>query len=114
MDEMREAVAFTLDDLSYDPRKLPTDLNRLVRACGNLVVVDEETHVVQLAHHTVQQYLLQEHCSPFQFTVKDANVMAGEFCIAYLSFSNFESQVTRYAENKNTDMLTLGKIASRG
>jgi ankyrin repeat protein len=113
-EEMREAVAFTLEDLAYDPGKLPTDLNRLVRACGNLVIVDEETQVIQLAHHTVQQYLLQQNGSPFQFTIKGANVMAGEFCVAYLSFSNFESQVTRYAENKNIDMLALGRIASRG
>lgn len=113
LDGLREAVAFTLDDLSYDPRKLPTDLNRLIRACGNLVVV-KETQIVQLAHYTVQQYLLQLGDSPFQFTIKDANVMAGEFCVTYLSFSNFESQITRYADNKNTNMLALGKIASRG
>jgi hypothetical protein len=114
LDGLREAVAFTLEDLLYDPRKLPTDLNRLIRACGNLVVVDEETQLVQLAHHTVQQYLLQPYCRPFQFTIRDANVMAGEFCVAYLSFSNFESQITRYADSKNTDMLALCKIASRG
>jgi ankyrin repeat protein len=114
VEELREGVAFTLDDREYDPRKLPTDLTRLVRACGNLVVVDEETQVVQLAHHTVQQYLLQPDGSPFQFTIEDANITAGEFCVAYLSFSNFESQVTRYAENRNTDMSALGRIASRG
>lgn len=114
LEEMREAVAFTLEDLTYDPRKLPTDLNRLVRACGNLVVVDEESQVIQLAHHTVQQYLLQQNGNPFQFTIKDANIMAGELCVAYLSFTNFESQITRYADNKNTDMLALEKIASRG
>jgi ankyrin repeat protein len=114
LEELREAVAFTLEDLAYDSEKLPTDLNRLIRACGNLVVADEETQVIQLAHHTVQQYLLQQDGSPFQFTIRDANVMAGEFCVAYLSFADFESQVTRYAENKNTDMFALGKIASRG
>jgi ankyrin repeat protein len=114
IEQMREAVAFTLEDLTYDSRKLPTDLNRLVRACGNLVVVDEESHVIQLAHHTVQQYLLQQNGNPFQFTIKEANIMTGELCVAYLSFTNFESQITRYAENKNTEMLALEKIASRG
>lgn len=65
LEEMREAVTFTLKDLTYDPRKLPTDLNRLVRACGNLVIVDEESQVIQLAHHTVQQYLLQQNGNLF-------------------------------------------------
>jgi hypothetical protein len=113
LEELREAVAFTLEDLTYDPGKLPTDMNRLVRACGNLVVIDKESQVIQLAHHTVQQYLLQQDSNPFQFTIKDANVMAGEFCVAYLSLTNFETQIIRYAENKNTDMLALGRIASR-
>lgn len=40
--------------------------------------------------------------------------MAGELCVAYLSFTDFESQIARYADNKNTDMLALEKIASRG
>lgn len=56
--ELREAIAFTIEDKVWDKSKMPNDLHRLIRACGNLVVVDEETDVVQFAHYTVQQYLL--------------------------------------------------------
>lgn len=40
--------------------------------------------------------------------------MAGEFCVAYLSFSNFDAQLTRYKENVNTDITALNNIASKG
>ncbi|TVY80508.1 Vegetative incompatibility protein HET-E-1 [Lachnellula suecica] len=105
VDELREGIAFTLGDREWNPDKVVTNFNRLVRACGNLVVVNSETQVVQLAHASE---------SPFHFTIQEANIMAGEFCIAYLSFSNFETQVIRYTENANTDVAALGKIASRG
>ncbi|KAE8442960.1 hypothetical protein EG329_002498 [Mollisiaceae sp. DMI_Dod_QoI] len=114
VDELREAVAFTLDDVEWDPNKIVTDLNRLVRACSNLVTVDTETHVVQLAHYTVEQYLLGPETTKYHFTPQEADIMAGEFCIAYLSFSNFETRVARYQENTNTNLVALGRIASRG
>jgi hypothetical protein len=56
MDELREAIAFTVDDEFWDATKIPNDLKRLVRVCGNLVIVDEETEKVQLAHHTGKKF----------------------------------------------------------
>lgn len=53
VDELREGIAFELEDEEWDPEKVPTDFNRLVRACGNLVVIDKETQVVQLGMHAL-------------------------------------------------------------
>lgn len=105
VDELCEGIAFTLADEQWDPDKIPTNFNRLVQACSNLVVVDADTQTVQLAHFTVQQYLLQPEETRFHFTLQEANMMAGECCIAYLNFSDFETQVTRYKANANTDMI---------
>lgn len=96
------------------PRKIATDISRLTRACGNLIIVDEETQLVQLAHYTVQQYLLRPGHSNFHFAIHEASSYVGEVCVSYLSFRNFDSQVTRYRDNSNTDMFALSKIASRG
>ena len=114
VDELREGIAFTLDDEAWDGEKVVTDFRRLVRACGNLVVIDGETQIVQLAHYTVQQYLLQPRENRLRFTIQEANNMAGEVCVAYLNFSNFDTRMTRYKENMNTDMIALSKIASHG
>ncbi|KAF4631653.1 hypothetical protein G7Y89_g6473 [Cudoniella acicularis] len=114
VDELREGIAFTIADTEWNPEKIASNFNRLVRACSNLLVVDEETQIVQLAHHTVHQYLLEHGDPRFHFTMDEANNMAGEFCIAYLNFSNFDSQITRYKETIYTDMVTLGKVAGHG
>lgn len=58
IDEIQEAVAFTIDDSCWDESKIPNDIARLVRACGNLVVIDEKTTIIQFAHYTIEQYLL--------------------------------------------------------
>lgn len=58
MDELCEGIAFDIDDVRWDINKIPTDLVRLVRACSHLVLIDDETKVVQFAHCTVQQYNL--------------------------------------------------------
>ncbi|TVY93107.1 Ankyrin [Lachnellula willkommii] len=114
VEELREGIAFTLVDTEWDSTKIVTNFNRLVRACRNLVIVDSDSQIVQLAHYTVQQYLLRSSENPFCFTIQEANIMAGEFCVAYLSFSNFDTQLTRYKENVNTDIAALNKIASKG
>ncbi|KAH7348858.1 hypothetical protein BKA65DRAFT_550923 [Rhexocercosporidium sp. MPI-PUGE-AT-0058] len=114
VEELREAIAFTLDDEEWKGEKIVTSIHRLIRACGNLVIIDGDTRVVQFAHYTVQQYLLASSIGFFHFTSQDANFMAGEFCIAYLNFSNFETQVTKFRANAYTDMTSLGMLASRG
>ncbi|KAL2064621.1 hypothetical protein VTL71DRAFT_3758 [Oculimacula yallundae] len=114
VDELREGVAFTLDDEEWTQEKVLTNFNRLVRACGNLVVIDEAGHIVTLAHFTVQQYLLKDRPGFFHFSVEDANEMAGQFCLAYLNFSNFETSMTTYKHNAIADLVALEKLAANG
>ncbi|KAI9871159.1 MAG: hypothetical protein M1830_003253, partial [Pleopsidium flavum] len=95
--ELTEAIAFGPTDRSWDARKIP-DATRSIQACGNLVVFDEDDKTVRLAHHSVRQFLLepptQDPISEFHFQLSQANVEAGELCVAYLSFSDFETQLT--------------------
>lgn len=37
--------------------------------------------------------------------------MTGAFCVAYLSFSDFEAQITKYKANMDTDMIALAVVA---
>ncbi len=77
-------------------------------------MIDGDTQVVSLAHYTVQQSFLKPEESFFHFFIDDANQMVGDFCIAYLSISNFETRMTTYKENSNTDIMALEKLASHG
>lgn len=95
--ELTEAIAFGPTDRSWDAKKIP-DATRSIQACGNLVVLDEDEKTVRLAHHSVRQFLLepptQDSIPEFHFQLSEANVDAGELCVAYLSFSDFETQLT--------------------
>lgn len=104
--QMREAIAFTIEDTEWDRDKIVTSFNRLVRACSNLIVVDEETTIVRLAHHTVHQYLLESGEGRFHFAEQEAHDMALEFCVAYLNFSCFDSQISTQRDNPAVEMAT--------
>lgn len=114
VDELREGVVFSLDDTEWKRDKIVTNFNRLVRACSNLVAVDSKTQIVELSHYTVEQYLLQNERASLHFKHEEAQIMGGEFCLAYLSFADFETRVTRFKENATTNMIALGQIAKHG
>jgi len=110
VDELCEGIAFTIDDEYWDEDKIPTDVLRLVRACGSLVVIDEESQTVELAHYTVQQYILDKQASKekfFHFNRAEADELLGEVCVAYLNFSDFETKITAYASNNVTAAMTV-------
>lgn len=111
--ELREAIAFTIGDDHYDRAKIPNDMNRLARACGNLIGIDDDENSVHIAHYTVEQYLLAEHdsqSSPFRFTKEEANLEIGEVCVAYLSFCDFDLQLTQCKDTTTSDLATLEDV----
>jgi ankyrin repeat protein len=115
IDELREAIAFGIEDRHWDGSKIPTQILRVVRACGNLVVISEETRHVSLAHYTVQQYVLGKPYdlgSSIHFTMEEANIAVAQVCIAYLCFSDFESQVSKYMDTTNNDMKLIQEMVS--
>lgn len=75
------------------------------------MIIDEDDQSVQLAHYTVQQFLLSspdDDVSPlsfrFQFDREEAEQYVGETCVIYLSFNNFETQITRYKNQTKAHM----------
>ncbi|CZR69820.1 uncharacterized protein PAC_19720 [Phialocephala subalpina] len=114
IDELLEGIAFTVEDGHWDSAKIPLDYTRLIRASGNLVVVDDEDQSVQLAHYTVRQYLLDPPSKvslgpgfSFQFLREDAERYVGEICITYLCFTDFETQLTRYTNRTKKHMAAI-------
>lgn len=99
IDELIEAIAIDTTDKFWDPEKMSADGERLIGHCGSLVVIDRENGAVRLAHYTVQQFLLSlpvdMSLAGLHIDLPTATVQIGEACITYLSFSDFETQVTR-------------------
>ena len=104
--ELKEAIAVEPGDEAWDIGKISTDPNgqRLIQSCGNLVVLDIEDGAVHFIHHSVQQYLLSEQqtdLSPgFCFELSEVELYSAEICVTYLSFSDFERQITTSSPNR--------------
>jgi hypothetical protein len=110
VDELQEAIAFSLNDDHWDSTKIPNDMARLIRACGNLVVIDEDSSIVQFAHYTVEQYILSAPKTfswPLRFSLQQAKTAVAGVCLAYLSFSDFESQVIKHWDNTGANMAAI-------
>jgi hypothetical protein len=100
LDELEEAVALTPDDTYLHTDRIPRNsCGRLISSCGNLAIYDEEENTVSFAHHTVKQFLLssQQHGDmlPFPIDLRRSEEDVGGMCLAYLGFSDFETQVAQ-------------------
>ena len=104
-EELKEAVAVDLDDVSWDRRKISaeTDGKRFLRVCGNLAVYHERDTTVRLAHHTVERFIVQHKrdCS-------ETEAKLGRICLTYLGFSDFETQIIRVRKQQDI----LGALSS--
>ena len=98
-EELKEAVAIDIDDVSWDRKKISaeTDGKRFLCVCGNLAVYHERDNTVRLAHHTVEKFFVRHKRDRSQ-----TDAIIGEVCLTYLGFSDFETQVT--SVRKKQDM----------
>ncbi|KAJ6016755.1 hypothetical protein N7451_000134 [Penicillium sp. IBT 35674x] len=99
LDELREAFSIEVGQEYSKPDRRPNDIHRVTSWCENFVQVDEENKLVQFAHHTVQQFLLQQSSeSPlkeFHINIEDADHHIGEICVTYLNFNDFKTTLAR-------------------
>lgn len=109
IDELKEAVAFDLEDMVWDAGKIPQA--DVVIGCGaNLVAVDPSDQCVRFAHPSVKTYL-QKDSDPaslipgYQKSDEQGELHCGEFCVAYLSFSNFNLGLVKAANE--TEMVKI-------
>jgi ankyrin repeat protein len=99
IDELKEAVAFDLDDTGWDAGKIPQA--DVVIGCGaNLVAVDPSDQCVRFAHSSIKTYLQKKSARlipGYPESDKQGELQCGEFCVAYLSFSNFNLELVKPA-----------------
>lgn len=97
IDELKEAVAFDLDDMIWDAGKIP-QADVLIGCGANLVAVDPSDQCVRFAHPSVKTYLQKNSASlipEYPESDKQGELQCGEFCVAYLSFSNFNLELVK-------------------
>jgi hypothetical protein len=98
VEELLEAVAFDLQDTARDRGKIP-NRDFVTACCANLAVLDSNDYCVYFAHPSVKQYLEEylPHRTPgYPNSSSQRELECGEFCVAYLSFSNFGLELGKY------------------
>ena len=97
IEEFKEAVAFDPSDKGWNEDKIPHE-DRMFESCRGLIIKDADDQTVRFAHHTVPQYLttgLSTTADPFfKISTIEAETFAGQICVGYLLFSDFETQLT--------------------
>ncbi|KAJ5721418.1 uncharacterized protein N7483_009352 [Penicillium malachiteum] len=102
IEELREAVAFGSEDLAWNAEKVPRQ-EFVIGCCANLVVVDATDYHVRFAHSSVEQYLekgRERKIMPWYPTTAQGVLECGEFCLTYLSFSDFSLQLSMQRNEK--------------
>ena len=79
INELCHALAVDVEATDLDPKDIPLK-DTVLGSCLGLVIVDKETSVVRLIHHTLREYLSQPWILP------GAHKVLGETCLAYLNY----------------------------
>ncbi|EEA22878.1 hypothetical protein EYB25_005646 [Talaromyces marneffei] len=112
IDELKEAVAFDLEDTVWDAGKVP-QADVLIGCGANLVAVDPSDQCVRFAHPSVKTYLQKDSASlipGYPKSDKQGERLCGEFCVAYLSFSNFNLELVKTANETETVKVPSPKL----
>ncbi|KAF7166132.1 hypothetical protein CNMCM5623_010009 [Aspergillus felis] len=101
IEELREAVAFNLYDRSWDRGKISKG-DFVISCCANLLVLDPTDSCVRFAHSSVNQYLDNNRgisVPGFPESPEQGDRDCGDFCVTYLSFTDFSLQLDKRADD---------------
>jgi hypothetical protein len=87
--ELQIAVSLKADMSKLDPQDL-SDEEKLIDSCVGLVVLDDNTKVVRLAHFTAQDYLNRK-----KIISQDSDTTLAIACTTYLSLDEFKKSDCR-------------------
>ncbi|PYI12813.1 hypothetical protein BO99DRAFT_348958, partial [Aspergillus violaceofuscus CBS 115571] len=112
IEEHREALSISLGDKSLNTKRLPNDMNRIVRGCLGLTFIDDEEHTVHYTHHSVKEHLFHtKNKDPANLDAKKVNEHFGFLCMTYLNFTNFSRQLVKTEKELMIDPLFLGALS---
>lgn len=104
IEELKEAVAFDILDTEWNPEKVP-QRDFIISCCANLVVLNPTDYCVRFAHSSVKQYLTKRRdgfLPMYPLSEDQGQLECGEFCVVYLSFSNFSMSVKKYGHQQTS------------
>jgi len=94
--EIQHAIAVEPTTTSLSKRDfIPEDI--LISVCAGIVIVEKESNIIQLVHHTAHEYFLKKRTVHFP----DAERDIANACLTYLSFDSLTDQHPKTVDDVN-------------
>ena len=90
----------------YNPAKLLNCIDKVIRSCAGMVLVDEEEETARFVHQSARQFLMSPAYDK-QIDEYKAQTTVVEIVLTYLNYSLFE---TRIATRRPATALTIDKL----
>ncbi|KAI9654606.1 MAG: hypothetical protein M1831_005367 [Alyxoria varia] len=113
LEELREALAIEINDDHLHTSKIPFE-TRLIGCFGSFVLIDQVDRTVTFAHHTIQQFFLEESSvsTGLHLDFSNAQNHLAEACVTYLAFNDFETGVSKYRRPLDASLITRAVTSS--
>lgn len=96
LEEFREAISVEPGNYDWQPAKHVNDVRSALTGLGKLVLVDEESSMVRISHHSIKKYLLSAyvHADGQGFDDFFVHLNMTEIVRTYLSYGVFDRQLS--------------------
>ncbi|KGO78302.1 hypothetical protein PITC_059150 [Penicillium italicum] len=95
--EYQEALSLSLEQKTFDHRKVPNDMETIIHGCCGLIFIDEEEETLHYVHRSVKECLFISNGPHIaQFEMKSVDQNFGFLCMIYLDFTDFKRQLTKF------------------
>ncbi|EMT67609.1 Vegetative incompatibility protein HET-E-1 [Fusarium odoratissimum] len=96
-EQLREATSVIVGQTKWDPARQISRIERVLRFCGSLVMVDEEDETVRFIHHSARSFCLNSpnNTAAWTFTEDEAERAMAETLVTYLSYNIFDTRLSR-------------------
>ncbi|KAH7194274.1 hypothetical protein DER44DRAFT_844066 [Fusarium oxysporum] len=95
--QLREATSVVAGQTTWDPARQISRIERVLRFCGSLVMVDEEDETVRFIHHSARSFCLNSpnNTAAWTFTEDEAERAMAETLVTYLGYNIFDTRLSR-------------------
>jgi ankyrin repeat protein len=110
LEELREAVSVEPGVTAWDSRMVVNDVQKLIKSCGSLLVVDEEECTVRFTHQSVRQFLCSDlvgdEVKEFKIDLSSVDLELGTICVTYLNSERHSSQLIKPWKQKPLEQMS--------
>ncbi|KAF5547572.1 heterokaryon incompatibility protein het-E-1 [Fusarium phyllophilum] len=97
VEQLQGAASVVVGQTAWDPAQQISQIERVLRFCGSLVMVDEEDETIRFIHHSARSFCLNSpnNSAAWTFNEDEAERSMAETLVTYLSYNVFDTRLSR-------------------